>query len=78
LLFFSGNAAPPVDLESDLGKCVTDLADLIPILRQRVDLESDLGKCVTDLADLIPSLRQRAGLPPHTQLELYEEVKAVD
>ncbi|XP_046648713.1 ubiquitin carboxyl-terminal hydrolase 7-like isoform X3 [Daphnia pulicaria] len=58
LLKLKWNAAPPVDLESDL-----------------VDLESDLGKCVTDLADLIPSLRQRAGLPPHTQLELYEEVK---
>ena len=27
------------------------------------------------LADLVPILLQRAGLPPHTQLELYEEVK---
>lgn len=26
------------------------------------------------LADLVPILLQRAGLPPHTQLELYEEV----
>lgn len=30
------------------------------------------------LADLVPILLQRAGLPPHTQLELYEEVNELD
>ena len=29
------------------------------------------------LADLVPILLQKAGLPPHTQLELYEEVKEI-
>jgi ubiquitin carboxyl-terminal hydrolase 7 len=103
-----------LDWESDLGKCVTDVADncnpwtcflellppdsglsaLPPFQQDRMVLlffkyydpttrqihyaGHHYALIKRPLADLVPILLQRAGLPPHTQLELYEEVKAVD
>ncbi|XP_046460027.1 ubiquitin carboxyl-terminal hydrolase 7-like isoform X1 [Daphnia pulex] len=100
-----------LDWESDLGKCVTDVADncnpwtcflellppdsglsaLPPFQQDRMVLlffkyydpttrqihyaGHHYALIKRPLADLVPILLQRAGLPPHTQLELYEEVK---